>query len=279
MNLKRRRFLKFALSGSALLLVGAYPTFIERNLVSVNRYQIPVSGLPPSFHGYTIAHLTDLHLGFLVSENFVENVVNKTNQLKPDLIVCTGDYVHDRNTTKTIDRVWPMLSQLQAKDGVYSVLGNHDHWADTNRSQYWLERTGQNLRHTSKALYRGKERIVLGGAGDYWEDELGIDTAFASSDEHDYRILLAHNPDSADSTFQTPLSLVISGHTHGGQVVVPFYGPPVLPVQNKKYTRGLVQTEKTAVFISRGLGWALYPVRFNCPPEIALLELVNTQRT
>ena len=279
MNLKRRRFLKFALSGSALLLVGAYPTFIERNLVSVNRYQIPVSGLPPSFHGYTIAHLTDLHLGFLVSENFVENVVNKTNQLKPDLIVCTGDYVHDRNTTKTIDRVWPMLSQLQANDGVYSVLGNHDHWADTNRSQYWLERTGQNLRHTSKALYRGKERIVLGGAGDYWEDELGIDTAFASSDEHDYRILLAHNPDSADSTFQTPLSLVISGHTHGGQVVVPFYGPPVLPVQNKKYTSGLVQTEKTAVFISRGLGWALYPVRFNCPPEIALLELVNTQRT
>ena len=279
MNLKRRRFLKFALSGSALLLVGAYPTFIERSLVSVNRYQIPVSGLPPSFHGYTIAHLTDLHLGFLVSENFVENVVNKTNQLKPDLIVCTGDYVHDRNTTKTIDRVWPMLSQLQAKDGVYSVLGNHDHWADTNRSQYWLERTGQNLRHTSKALYRGKERIVLGGAGDYWEDELGIDTAFASSDEHDYRILLAHNPDSADSTFQTPLSLVISGHTHGGQVVVPFYGPPVLPVQNKKYTSGLVQTEKTAVFISRGLGWALYPVRFNCPPEIALLELVNTQRT
>ena len=279
MNLKRRRFLKFALSGSALLLVGAYPTFIERNLVSVNRYQIPVSGLPPSFHGYTIAHLTDLHLCFLVSENFVENVVNKTNQLKPDLIVCTGDYVHDRNTTKTIDRVWPMLSQLQAKDGVYSVLGNHDHWADTNRSQYWLERTGQNLRHTSKALYRGKERIVLGGAGDYWEDELGIDTAFASSDEHDYRILLAHNPDSADSTFQTPLSLVISGHTHGGQVVVPFYGPPVLPVQNKKYTSGLVQTEKTAVFISRGLGWALYPVRFNCPPEIALLELVNTQRT
>ena len=279
MNLKRRRFLKFALSGSALLLVGAYPTFIERNLVSVNRYQIPVSGLPPSFHGYTIAHLTDLHLGFLVSENFVENVVNKTNQLKPDLIVCTGDYVHDRNTTKTIDRVWPMLSQLQAKDGVYSVLGNHDHWADANRSQYWLERTGQNLRHQSKAIYRGKERIVLGGAGDYWEDELGIDTAFASSDEHDCRILLAHNPDSADCIFQTPLSLVLSGHTHGGQVVVPFYGPPVLPVQNKKYTSGLVQTEKTPVFISRGLGWALYPVRFNCPPEIALLELVNTQRT
>lgn len=279
MNLNRRRFLKFALSGSALLLAGAYPTFIERNLVFVNRYQIPVSGLPPSFHGYTIAHLTDFHLGLLVSENFVKNVVNITNQLKPDLIVCTGDYVHDRNTSKTIDRVWPMLSQLQAKDGVYSVLGNHDHWADANRSQYWLERTGQNLRHQSKAIYRGKERIVLGGAGDYWEDELGIDTAFASSDEHDYRILLAHNPDSADSTFQTPLSLVISGHTHGGQVVVPFYGPPVLPVQNKKYTSGLVQTEKTPVFISRGLGWALYPVRFNCPPEIALLELVNTQRT
>jgi predicted MPP superfamily phosphohydrolase len=78
-----------------------------------------------------------------------------------------------------------------------------------------------------------------------------------------------------DTEFNTPLSLVLSGHTHGGQVVIPFFGPPMLPVKNKDYSSGLIATHKTQLFISRGIGWAIYPVRFNCYPEIAVLELVN----
>lgn len=273
--MNRRTFLKFAVSGGALALVGSYPILIERNIVCVNRYQIAIAGLPASFHGFTLAQLTDLHLGFLVSESFVEGIVGTANSLRTDVIVCTGDYVHERNTIGEIEKVWPILSKLEARHGVFSVLGNHDHWADRDRSLYWLERAGQDIRHDCKAIYQGTDRILIGGAGDYWEDELKIDEVFSCSDENDTRVLLSHNPDSVDTEFETPLSLVLSGHTHGGQVVLPFYGPPVLPVKNKNYSSGLIATPKTQLFISRGIGWAIYPVRFNCYPEIAVLELLN----
>lgn len=271
----RRSFLKYLGAGSAMALAASYAVVIERNSLQINRYRVPVAGLPLAFHGFTLAHLTDVHLGFLVSETFVEGVVQQTNRLGADAIVCTGDYVRSRNTRSEIDRVWPILAQLHAPQGVYSVLGNHDHWADANRSIYWLERSGQNLRHKAITIEHGQDRLWIGGAGDFMEDRLEIDQAFAAADENDCKILLSHNPDSVDSDYSTRLSLVISGHTHGGQVVLPFIGPPVLPVENRIYTSGLIQTTKTPVFISRGIGWSIYPVRFNCTPEIALLELVR----
>ena len=273
--MNRRKFLKSTLYSSAFALVGFYPVFIERKTVLVNRYKIPITDLPPSFHGFTLAHLTDIHFGSFVSESFVERIVHTTNALGTDAIVCTGDYVLGNDTTEKIDKIWPILAKLKARYGVYSVLGNHDHWADNDRSLYWLERTGQNIRHVCKPIYKGRDRIFIGGAGDYWEDDLAIDKAFSCSDKNDCRLLLAHNPDSVDTNFNTPLSLVLSGHTHGGQVIVPFLGPPVLPVKNKDYSSGLITTPKTQLFISRGIGWAIYPVRFNCYPEIAVLELIN----
>jgi predicted MPP superfamily phosphohydrolase len=212
-------------------------------------------------------------MGFLISESFIESVIKKANSLKPDIVVCTGDYVNARNSTKEIDTVWPKLMGLRATYGVFTVLGNHDHWADTERSLQWLERSGQNIRHSCKPIYRGKDRIVIGGTGDYWEDELNIDRCFSTSDDGDCRILLTHNPDAVDTVFETPLSLILSGHTHGGQVSIPFYGPPVLPVKNKRYSSGLIETKKGNLFISKGIGWTIYPIRFNCYPEIAVLEL------
>ena len=273
--MNRRNFLKLACYAGASALLASYPVFIERNIVQINKYRIPVPFLPNSFHGFRVVHLTDLHLGFLVSRSFIENVVKKANTLKPDLIVCTGDYVHAQNSVTEIDIVWPIISKLKAKHGVYSILGNHDHWADTERSLHWLETSGQSVRHTCKAIYKGNERILIGGSGDFWEDKLNIDQAFSSSDEGDCRILLAHNPDTVDTQFSTPLSLVLSGHTHGGQVSLPFYGPPVLPVRNKRYSSGLIETDNAMLFISKGIGWAIYPVRFNCYPEIAVLELTQ----
>jgi len=275
--MNRRRFLKSTLYSSAFALVGVYPIFIERRKVLVNRYKIPIADLPYSFHGFTLAHLTDLHLGSFASNSFIEEIVHNTNMLGTDAIVCTGDYVLGRNTTEQIDIVWPILSKLKAKYGVYSVIGNHDHNADFNRSLYWLERSEQNIRHKCKPIYKGKERIIIGGSGDYWHDQLNIDNTFSSSDEGDCRLLLSHNPDALDTKFYTPLSLVMSGHTHGGQVVIPFFGPPVLPVKNKNYSSGLITTAKAKLFISKGIGCSGLPVRFNCHPEIAILELVNQQ--
>jgi uncharacterized protein len=272
----RRRFLKIISGAGIAGAVCSYPVFIERYLVQVNRYRIPVSRLPSSFDGFTIVHLTDLHYGSLVPLNFLDKVIFRANCIPRDLTVCTGDYVHARNMTSEIDKIWPLVATLRAPYGVFSTLGNHDHWANTERSVYWLEKTGQNLRHKSRCVELHGQRLWFVGAGDLWEDHLNIDSIMSGIPENDCRIVLAHNPDSADSDFNSPFDLMLSGHTHGGQVHIPFIGTPILPVKNKNYSSGLKKSKRgMPVFISRGIGWAIYPVRCNCFPEIAVLELVK----
>jgi predicted MPP superfamily phosphohydrolase len=277
-TMTRRQFIRLGGVIGATGLLAIYPTFIERYLIQTNHYVIAVPNLPQAFSRFRIVHLTDLHYGSLVPLAVIRHVIHRANSLRRDLIVCTGDYVHERTSTAQIDEVWPLLAQLKAPLGVHSVLGNHDHWADTERSQHWLHDTGQDLRHTAKAIERGGERLWIGGAGDLWEDHRNLDEIMSGIPPSDCRIVLAHNPDTADSRFSGRVDLMISGHTHGGQVVIPFVGPPVLPVRNKAYSSGLKTSPRgTRVFISKGIGWAIYPVRFNCPPEIAVLELVPSE--
>lgn len=269
------RILRLAGSFGAAAFVATYPVFIERYLVLTNTYRIPVPHLPEAFRGFRIVHLTDLHYGFLVPLWVIRHVVSRTNRLERDLVVCTGDYVHERNGTAQIDRVWPVLSELTARFGVCSVLGNHDHWADTSRSQEWLTRTGQDLRHKAISIENEGQRLWLAGAGDLWEDHRNLDDLLRDVPDSECRIVLAHNPDTADTRFSARVDLILSGHTHGGQVELPLVGTPLLPVRNKEYSSGLKVSPKGArVFISKGIGWAVLPVRFNCLPEIAVLELV-----
>ena len=271
----RRQFLRREFWGS-VTAGGAYAGLVEHRVVRTNHYRIPVPNLPESFVGLRIVHLTDLHYGCLVSRNFIKRVVRQANEIGGELIVCTGDYVRGHNTTEELDTVWPLLSELNAHKGVCAVLGNHDHWANTERSLHWLKETGFDLRRKKKALAKNGERLWIAGAGDLWEDHLRLDDILWDIPEEECRIVLAHNPDTADSSFTSRVDLMISGHTHGGQVVLPFIGAPILPVVNKTYSSGLKQSPNgTNVFISRGLGWAIAPVRFNCFPEIAVLELVR----
>ncbi|OGV83648.1 MAG: hypothetical protein A3K19_16065 [Lentisphaerae bacterium RIFOXYB12_FULL_65_16] len=205
----------------------------------------------------------------------IRHVVTRANRILRDAVVCTGDYVHGKDGTQQIDAVWPVLADLTAPAGVFAVLGNHDHWADTARSQYWLQHTRQDLRHKVTPIEREGKRIWLAGAGDLWEDHLSLDTLLRDIPDSECRIVLAHNPDTADTPFSARVDLMVCGHTHGGQVKIPFLGTPVLPVRNKNYSSGLKESLRgTKVFISRGIGWAIYPVRFNCYPEVAVLELV-----
>lgn len=274
-KISRRRFLKLTGCVGALGLVASYPVFIERYIVLTNTYRIPVPNLPEAFSGFRIVQLTDLHYGALVPLRLIKSILARANRIESDVIVCTGDYVHERNSTEQIDSVWPLIGELNAPLGVFSVLGNHDHWADTSRSQYWLNQTGQNLRHKVASIDRGGSKLWLAGAGDFWEDHRSLDGLLTGIPESDCRIVLAHNPDTADTAFSSRVDLMVSGHTHGGQVRIPFVGTPVLPVRNKTYSSGLKTSLRGMnVFISRGIGWAVYPVRFNCFPEIAVLELI-----
>ncbi len=274
MKMTRRQFINRMLVYGGIGLVGSYPILLGKHVLQINHYNIPVTNLPNNFHGFKIVHLTDIHYGPLVSLDFVKEIVKKANTIGGDIIACTGDYVHEKNSTKQIDTVWPILSQLKATHGVYSVLGNHDHWADFDKSHYWAQKSGQDLRHKSKKISKNGEEIWIGGAGDYFEDSIGIDNAFRNVPQEKCKIVLAHNPDTADQYFTTAIDLFLSGHTHGGQVNIPFVGAPILPVRNKKYSHGYIQTSRTGVFISRGIGWTIIPVRFNCYPEIAVLNLI-----
>jgi uncharacterized protein len=274
--MKRREFLKvLSLTAGLTAVPLCTDLFAERYLVQVNRYRIPIPNLPPQFNGFTIVHLTDMHYG-IVSRSFLRHVVNTANSLKKDVIVCTGDFVHHKNSNQEINGVWPVLAELQAPLGVYSVLGNHDHLAGADRSFYWLERTGQNLRHKTRSFQRQGKRLWIAGGGDLWEDHRSFDHLLRNVPRKDCRIVLAHNPDSADTHFSEPIDLMICGHTHGGQVYIPFYGtPPYLPVKNKNYNYGLkVSNKGHSLFISKGVGWGTFPIRFNCAPEIAVLELI-----
>ena len=269
--MNRRRFLQWPLA--AMLAVGAY-ALVEPYLVRVNRYRITLPRLPRAFDGFTIVQLTDLHYAPWTPLTFFQRILARAMAVRGDVIVCTGDYVYHRKTTEEIDAIWPLLAGLTAPYGVYSVLGNHDHTADTERSMYWLERSGQNLRGSSCCLTRDGQRLWLVGGGDFWHDQLSFDPILANIPEEDCRIVLAHNPDSADSFFINEVDLMISGHTHGGQINIPFYGPALPVVLNPDYTSGLKTSRKgQQVFIATGIGTVFLPVRVNCPPEIAVLEL------
>ena len=273
-KISRRQMITASVAGG-VGLVCAYPFFIERYLVMENHYRIPVPNLPSAFEGFRIVQIADLHYGFLVPMSVVRRVVRRANKIPADLIVCTGDYIHEKNSTAQIDEVWPELDKLESPSGVMSILGNHDHWGDTDRSQYWLEKTGQNMRFQVKALEKNGQRLWFAGAGDYWEDHQPLDLLLKQVPADECRIVLAHNPDSADTAYDRHFDLMICGHTHGGQVKIPFLGAPVLPVENKNYSEGFLKTTRgMPLFISRGIGWAILPVRFNCFPEIAVLELV-----
>lgn len=277
-KISRRRFLKLTWGVGAVGLLASYPFFIERYIVLTNTYRIPVPNLPKAFSGFRIVQLTDLHYGTLVPLSLIRSVIARANRIECDVIVCTGDYVHEWNSTGQIDTVWPLIAELSAPSGIFSILGNHDHWANTSRSQHWLSQTGQDLRHKVTSIDRDGSKLWLVGAGDLWEDHRNLDELLNKIPESDCRIVLAHNPDTADTKFSARVDLMISGHTHGGQVNIPFVGTPILPVRNKTYSSGLKNSLRgMSVFISRGIGWAVLPIRFNCYPEIAVLELIPAE--
>jgi predicted MPP superfamily phosphohydrolase len=266
-DLSRRTLLKLGAFCGISGLTGVYGVS-SALAFEVNTYRIPVPHLPESFDGFTIVQLTDLHHGFGIPISVIDRVIHQVNLLEKDVIVCTGDYVHSGEySSRNVDTVWSRLMTLQAKAGVYSVLGNHDHSNDKgDRSVYWLEKSGQNVRHRAAAISRGADKIWIGGSGDYWYDELGIDEAFNHTPPGDCKILLSHNPAAADTKFGARVDLMICGHTHGGQIALP-------PFASK--LSGLQEKSGMNVYISRGIGWYMAPIRINCAPEISVLKLVR----
>jgi predicted MPP superfamily phosphohydrolase len=263
-ELSRRRFLQLGLFCGAGVVSGGYGVAGAFSF-GVNTYRIPVPHLPASFTGFTIVQLTDLHHGLGFPIGIIDRVIRQVDLLEKDAIVCTGDYIHGGDGFGAIDTIWSRLVTLRAKNGVYTVLGNHDHlWNNSDYSLSWLAKSGQSVRHSAVAISRGNDRIWIGGAGDLWHDELGIDQAFRDTPPEECKILLSHNPDAADTSFETRVDLMVCGHTHGGQIGIPPFTARL---------SGLHDKGRMKVYISRGIGWYYVPIRINCAPEISVLKL------
>ncbi len=244
--------------------------------VCINPVRIPISGLAPAFDGLRVALLSDFHHGPLVSAEFIRAAVQLANKLKPDVIALTGDFIH--RGAEWAEGCFRELSGLKAPMGVFGVLGNHDHYVHASSAvRLAMGKAGiRDLTNRGVNLTRDAQTLRICGVGDLWRENQDLREALGATRKPDSAILLSHNPDYAESVTDDRVGLILSGHTHGGQCVLPWIGAPVLPSRfGQKYASGLCRAPVAKVFVTTGVGHSFPPVRYNCPAEIALLTLAR----
>jgi predicted MPP superfamily phosphohydrolase len=268
MAVTRRAALKTlaALSLGAVSGGGAYGFLYGRHRLGVTRTAVPVLDLPPPLSGLRIGLLTDIHRSRWVSDDDVAEAVTALMNERPDLIVLGGDYV----TWGDRHYVWPSaraLHRLSAPHGVYGILGNHD---DDHDMPTALVKNGvQVLKDARTRLTINNEAVDLIGIR-YWTRRTA-DIKPLTKGAAPMTVLLAHDPRRLVEAAAFGIPLVLSGHTHGGQVVLPIVG--AVAAQKFPVVWGLGRRDRTTMFVSRGLGTVYVPIRINCPPEVALLTL------
>lgn len=279
----RRRFLRLAPEAALAMGTGglAYATLIEPSTLHVRETSVPIADLPESLEGLRMLQITDTHRGPRVSASFIREAVDLGISQRPDLILLTGDYLH--NGGDQIDEAADLLAPLVGCAPTLGVLGNHDWYASGSRMRIALANRGVRMLdndHTfltnERTLSDTRGVLAIGGVGDLLCDRVLPDRALGGLDERQPRLLLSHNPDVAERSDvrNYRVDLMLSGHTHGGQVRLPIIGAPGVPSRyGQKYAQGLVQGPGFPVFISAGVGMSVAPFRFGVPPEINVITL------
>ncbi len=244
----------------------AYGYLYARHQLMVTRQTIGVSGLPDALGGLRVGLLTDIHRSRWVSHDEVRHSVSTLMAERPDLIILGGDYVTLRDRQYMVPSA-DALAPLSAPDGVFAILGNHD---DDSRMPAALATNGvQVLKDARTHLTIRGEGIELAGIR-YWTRR-PADIAALVRGATSPVVLLAHDPRRLNEAAALGIPLVLSGHTHGGQVVLPGLG--AIAAQKFPVVAGMGRRDRTAIFVSRGVGTVYVPVRINCPPEVAVLTL------
>jgi uncharacterized protein len=266
--LTRRAAIKGVLATSVGAFTGAvtYGVSYERHHVGVTEASLPVSGLPPSLDGLRIALLTDIHHSEIVPASDVTQAVELAMSTRPDMIVLGGDYVTygDRDY---VDPVAELLSPLRAPNGVFAILGNHD---DDREMPAALTRKNITVLKDQRTsvIIRG-ETLEIAGIRFWTRRPSDIARVLKGAQEN--VLLLAHDPRRLVEAAALNVPAVLSGHTHGGQVVMPGVG--ALARARFPILQGLGRRQNSSIFVSRGVGTVYVPVRINCPPEVALVTL------
>ena len=246
----------------------------EKQTLAVEHVTIRIRDLPPVFDGYRIAFLTDLHISPLVPVWWLERAVTAALAEKADAITLGGDFVDD--DPHYLNLVSEILRPLKAPDGVYGVLGNHDHYVDAAGVREQLGLAGvRELFNAPVLVRRGDAQLALSGVGDLERDVVDFSAATAGVPGDVPRIVLSHDPDVfAYWPESVRLDLMLSGHTHGGQAYLPLIGPPFVPSQfGNRYLRGLIREGERQLYVSRGVGVSGVPFRWRCRPELTSLVL------
>ena len=283
-RLTRRDFLKLLRAGFvelALILIGGggYGYLIEAGRIKVESVNLPLPRLTTSFHGMRVAQLSDIHMGGWMNKARFQNISEIVSSLKPDLLFLTGDFLightFNKRSEEDLQALVDILSPLTKTLPTFAVLGNHDYWTNVNAVREMLKASGTiELTNSVFTLARGNEYLHLCGVDDVWEGNVRLDKVLHELKDDSPAILLAHEPDFADvSSVSGRFDLQVSGHSHGGQVVLPLLGPPILPYLGRKYPSGLYKVSDMYQYTNRGAGTGRLPMRINCPPEVTLFTL------
>lgn len=272
-----------------IVATGAFMAmWVAPNRLRLTRVDAPIHDLAEPFVGYTIAVLSDLHYGGTRAPGaVVRQAVALTRATRPDVIVLLGDYgISYWAIPRTSRRLYawamralaPILRELHAPDGVIATIGNHDHEGDLGAVRDWLRALGALVLVNDHVLVaRGDARLAIAAVDDYKYGAIDARRALAGVPDDVPRIVLSHNPDGVRALApDVRVDLVLAGHTHGGQVVLPWLGAPLrhATVCGRHTASGWVPNARAPLYVSRGVG-SMMPIRISCPPEVVAVRLVR----
>jgi uncharacterized protein len=267
--------------GTLMTLAGTFSkkareALAEAETVEVEKVYIRLKKLPKALDGFRIIQLSDIHHSPFTSSKFISDVIKLANDLKPDMFVLTGDYVS--HELEYIAPVAEMLGELRSEFGTFACLGNHDHWTDAELLTSEFRRNNIDVLINQGFRFSARnETFWLCGVDDFGVGKTNMRAALRGSYSDEMKLLLCHNPAAIRRAAYWNIDLMLSGHTHGGQVKIREPRESVLfPNRRKRSANGLHYRRETQVYITRGIGTVVVPLRYQCPPEISLIELKAT---
>ncbi|SFB35395.1 hypothetical protein SAMN04488072_11840 [Lentibacillus halodurans] len=280
--MNRRTFLK-RVAGSLLALIGLsggtyyYARELEPAMLDIKHEQLSSVKIPNVFNDFKVVQFSDTHIGYHYSIEQLSDLIDTINEQNPDLILFTGDLVDKPHTYNWDHNLVQILGKLKADYGKYWIYGNHDHGGyGTDIVRNVMSQSGFSLlqnEHVEIEMNNGQ--IILAGIDDVMLGRPDLEKTLANADPNLYTLLLAHEPDYADNTVHFPVDVQLSGHSHGGQVRLPFIGHLYTPLYAQNYVQGkhTFQNSNLTLYVNRGVGTTRLPYRFLCKPEIHIFTL------
>jgi predicted MPP superfamily phosphohydrolase len=242
----------------------------EAETLTVEQVTIHLKRLPKNLDGFRVVHLSDIHHSPFTDLAHISRAIEMSNRLKPDMFVLTGDFVS--HEPEYIAPVAEVLGNLKSEFGTFACLGNHDHWTDAQAVTNLLR--AANIKVLINEGFRFQARgasFWLAGVDDHMVGLTDLPLALRGSFPDEMKMLLAHNPAIVRRAARAGVDLVFSGHTHGGQIKLRDEEKKILP--RRKLKNGLYRRKDTQIYITRGIGTVVLPIRYGCPPEISVIEL------